>query len=474
MNITKHNCESFFLDYYEKNLSPVEVAEVLFFLEENPEMKEIFEAYEAVFLEHEKINFPDKNSLKKKYSSEELDTVLSSEITKANSEQFFVAAAEGILLETQNQKLNAFLSQHPELKKEFDLFQRCKVPAEQISFENKHLLKKETINAQNREEYFVRSVEKDLSIGEQKELIAFLQKNPEYKKEIELFGQTILAPEKISFEFKDTLKKREKKRKPVVIPLFSQRTTYYAAAAILLLAGLFFFLQPDENTATYVADKTVPSTEKAVSVKSITENKAEDEKEQSVIPVTKEKDKTNNNGQVLIRKNSSANKNSIVPESKSKEENVMSSPVPTEQKMEEPLIAKKAEEKKTEETQIENPAVAKNPEAKKDSAAATKDPVAQNEAIASVQVKAKEDEYQTVGVFVNKKLRGALGIKKTNECETSDKIDLWDLAMAAKKGVQKAIGAKKLDVNKICDDTGEKVEYVFAAGNFEISKGSAR
>ena len=125
MNITKHNCESFFLDYYEKNLSPVEVAEVLFFLEENPEMKEIFEAYEAVFLEHEKINFPDKNSLKKKYSSEELDTVLSSEITKANSEQFFVAAAEGILLETQNQKLNAFLSQHPELKKEFDLFQRC-------------------------------------------------------------------------------------------------------------------------------------------------------------------------------------------------------------------------------------------------------------------------------------------------------------------------------------------------------------
>ena len=65
MNITRHNCESFFLDYYEKNLSPVEVAEVLFFLEENPELKEVFESYEAICLEHEKVNFPDKEALKK-------------------------------------------------------------------------------------------------------------------------------------------------------------------------------------------------------------------------------------------------------------------------------------------------------------------------------------------------------------------------------------------------------------------------
>ena len=73
MNITRHNCESFFLDYYEKILSPVEVAEVLFFLEENPDLKEVFEEYEAVFLEYEKVNFPDRESLKKKYNREELD-----------------------------------------------------------------------------------------------------------------------------------------------------------------------------------------------------------------------------------------------------------------------------------------------------------------------------------------------------------------------------------------------------------------
>ncbi len=66
MKIDKHNCEAVFLDYYEKNLSPMEVAEMLFFLEENPEMKKVFENYEAIVLEHEKINFPDKESIKKK------------------------------------------------------------------------------------------------------------------------------------------------------------------------------------------------------------------------------------------------------------------------------------------------------------------------------------------------------------------------------------------------------------------------
>src|ERR1017187_4140616 len=115
MNIDRYNCEAAFLDYYEKNLSPVEVAEVLFFLEDNSDLKPLFESYKAIYLEHERIKFPSKNSLKKKFSSEEIEKILSSAITKTNCEQFFVASAEGLLSAGQKEKLNLFLFQNPEL-----------------------------------------------------------------------------------------------------------------------------------------------------------------------------------------------------------------------------------------------------------------------------------------------------------------------------------------------------------------------
>ncbi len=92
----------------------------------------------------------------------------------------------------------------------------------------------------------------------------------------------------------------------------------------------------------------------------------------------------------------------------------------------------------------------------------------------AISKKTDKDEYQTIASIVNKKIRAALGIKKSTECETSDRIGLWDLAMAAKNEVQKLTGTKTLDVKKICDGANGKVEYVFAAGNFEISKSTSR
>lgn len=254
MSITQHNCESFFLDYYEKNLSPVEVAEVLFFLEENPDLKEVFESYEAIVLEHEKVNFPNKEAIKKKYSAEEISAILSSDITRTNCEQFFIANAEGVLSSEQKENLNFFLLQYPELKKEHDLFLQCKLSPEKILFEGKESMKRELITDQNREEYFVRAIENDLNLSEQKSLNQFLAKNPEFKKELELFSKTILPVETISFEVNASLKKRE--RKPIFVSIFTQHTAYYAAAAaILLLVGLFFFFKNDGAEKQMLADK---------------------------------------------------------------------------------------------------------------------------------------------------------------------------------------------------------------------------
>ena len=65
MNINRHNYESFFLDYYEKKLSAVDVAELLIFLEKNYDLKDVFEEYENVLLDKESFSFPEKEILKK-------------------------------------------------------------------------------------------------------------------------------------------------------------------------------------------------------------------------------------------------------------------------------------------------------------------------------------------------------------------------------------------------------------------------
>lgn len=471
MNITKHNCESWFLDYYEKTLSPVEVAEVLFFLEENPEFKEVFESYRAVFLEHDKVNFPDKESLKKKYTPEELDRILASEISTLNCEQFFVARAEGLLSEVQVQELESFLVRYPERKKDFDLIQKCKLTGEKISFEHKDLLKKETVTAGNREEYFIRSVENDLSPAEQKQLAFFLQKNPEYKKELEQFKNTVLVPENISFGFKSELKKKE--RRPAFVYLFTQQRTYYAAAAaILLLAGLFFFFSNNNDGTGQMADKTnrINNTIVKQTPAPVNPGRSMNALEQGPV--------INDNEQPAVASNLPVKKKTTMSVKKSKQD-IFPQPFEPENKTEEALIAKKEETKK-EETKVEGPVLAATSADKKDSARAevsaqavkdTTVPAASAEAVASaVKIQVTADDYQTVSSFVNKKVRSLLGIKRSTECDNSEKIGLWELAMAAKNGVQKVIGAKALDVQKVCDGKGENVEYVFTAGNFEISK----
>lgn len=455
MTINKYNCEAVFLDYYEKNLSPVEVAEVLFFLEENPELKEVFENYEAICLEHEKINFPDKESLKKKYSREEIDAILSSDITRTNCEQFFIANAEGILSSSQKENLNFFLLQYPELKKEQELFLQCKLSAEQISFEGKEALKKELITKENREEYFVRSIENDLNLSEQKALNIFLSKNSEFKKEFELFAKAILPVEVISFENKFSLKKRE--RQPVFVSIFSQRTTYYAAAAaILLLVGLFFIFKNDGTDKTFVVDKTIPLNKTVVN-----------EKKENVEPIKENEQKTvpqvnnvsNNSQQVSIKK-----KSTVAPQPEVKQEEKQLQPIIFEDN--ENLVAEKEVEKPK---MMEREVIAeKKQEEKKE------DGINETQAIASAVTPKSNNDYQTLGSFARRKVKAVLGIKESTECETADKLTVWDLAMAAKGGIQNIIGTKAVDVNRVCEGSEDKSEYVFTAGNFEISRSASK
>jgi hypothetical protein len=474
MNITRHNCEAAFLDYYEKNLSPVEVAEVLFFLEENADLKEVFESYEVICLEQERISYPDKNAIKKKYSREEIEAILSSDITTTNCEQFFIADAEGILTAFQKKKLNLFLLQYPERKKEAELFLQCRLPAEKITFEGKESLKKELITQENREEYFIRSIENDLNVAEQRALSAFLSRHPEFKHELDLFSKTIVTAEVISFENKSSLKKRD--RKPVLVPLFTRRNTYYAAAAaILLLAGVFFILRNNNGPAQQVlADKNSPAKNEAATP---SDNMVAPERESNA-PVINDQPVTNQaptSNQSIKAPSEQRATNHMTPATHIKESLASNQPESPKQKINfQPILVDDndhlmADKEKETPALMEPEVITVQKEELKDNKASTPANV-----MASAPAKNREDEYQTISSFAKKKIKATLGIQNANPCEAEDELSMWDLAMVAKQGVQRMIGTKAVDVNKACDGTGDKVEYVFTAGNFEISRSTSK
>ncbi|MES2287494.1 MAG: hypothetical protein V4547_17500 [Bacteroidota bacterium] len=228
MNINKNNYEAYFLDYHEGNLTPVQVADLLFFVEQHPEIKEEFENFESFSLEDfSSIEFENKSSLKK-------------EITLDNKEEYFIRAVENELNISEIALLNNFLKQHPQFLVDLELFQKTKLSLDtSLVFEYKNGLKrsKPAMTASNFsevDELLISAIEGLLSSGEINLLNERLVEDKEIEKKFVLFQQTkFIADSSIVFEDKENLKRKSNK----VISFY-----YYisAAAAIILLFGLFF------------------------------------------------------------------------------------------------------------------------------------------------------------------------------------------------------------------------------------------
>ena len=128
--INKTNYEAYFLDYHEGALSPQQVAELLLFVEQHPELKEEFESFENISLEdYSSVSFDFKADLKK-------------EITLENKDDYFIRSIENTLNPTEQQLLNAFLKQHPQFLSDLEAFRKTKVqPDPSVVFEDKEKLK---------------------------------------------------------------------------------------------------------------------------------------------------------------------------------------------------------------------------------------------------------------------------------------------------------------------------------------------
>ncbi|MEZ5196931.1 MAG: hypothetical protein R2764_11145 [Bacteroidales bacterium] len=138
MQINRNNYEAFFLDYWEKNLPPQQVAELLVFLEENPDLKEEFEIFENVSLVPDNdIQFNQKSSLKKPA------LIPTENITEINFDEYMVAKLEGDISENDAIELTAFMELNPKLKLHYNLYRSAVlIPDPNLRFEDKRSLKK--------------------------------------------------------------------------------------------------------------------------------------------------------------------------------------------------------------------------------------------------------------------------------------------------------------------------------------------
>lgn len=119
MMITRDNYEPFFLDYLEGNLDENMIDQFLDFLEKNPDLKEELHLFENIHLPEEQVVYTGKEHLYKSVQEE-----------KSAFEIKSVAYMEGDLKDEERKSFEAYLANHPELQKEYNLFAKTRLVAD--------------------------------------------------------------------------------------------------------------------------------------------------------------------------------------------------------------------------------------------------------------------------------------------------------------------------------------------------------
>ncbi len=235
MKINRDNFEAYFLDYHEGQLSPEMVEEVLWFVEHNPDAKEIFNEFEAVSLIGDPtIVFEKKSSLKKN------EIYAASPVNELNYEEFLISETEGLLNIEQGESLNKFIGLNPQFAIDRKLFSLTHLAVEnEIVFADKESLKKSAIpvgaiTADTYDNLMARELEGDLTESEKTQFDEFMLYNPHLEQDHKLYQHTILQAEiELVYSDKSSLKRS-------AIP--NRRIVYYAlsvAASLALLVSVY-------------------------------------------------------------------------------------------------------------------------------------------------------------------------------------------------------------------------------------------
>lgn len=442
MDINLNNYEAFFLDYHEGKLAPPQVAELMSFLEEHPELKEMFFEFENISLTEledivHDIEFERKDDLKKE--------VL---ITKDEMDDLLAGAVEGVLDNEQQKILEKLLTENPNIRFHLDLYRKTIITADLSEvFEGKELLKRSVlISNDNYPEYLSAAMDNELNALEQLELERFLLANPALQHEAELFRKTRLTPDlSVVYENKEELKRR--KRGGLMwwhIPA--------AAAGVALVVGMFYMLnKPAETGTVLVNNQKSGSSENVVKeIKSPVEEIKEEAGQTSAsiaatgIP----------SPQVPLKVREE--NNHVAPLQENKEKTV----VPMEDDLRD----------------LQAPVIANN-------ADLPQDPVEEESYIASnnqvnerIDPEDYPDLHKPVATGYNTLRDVAIGRLKTSlmkeEAEVNTaatKISKWDVVSLALRSFRKITG-KSTEMRKEYDEQGEVIAYNINVGGWQFSR----
>ncbi|MFW5700015.1 MAG: hypothetical protein ACOCXS_03825 [Bacteroidota bacterium] len=137
LRINLNNYEAWFLDYVEGRLAPEDQEELQAFLAVYPNKRQELELFEGISLSAgEDITFSQKNMLKKDINEGE-------SINEKNFDEYCLGYLEGELSLPKMMEYQEYLAEHPEKKREEDLFRMTFLkPDYAVTLPGKHLLKK--------------------------------------------------------------------------------------------------------------------------------------------------------------------------------------------------------------------------------------------------------------------------------------------------------------------------------------------
>lgn len=141
MKITRTNYEEFAISYLDGTLDPVDTAELLLFLEQNPDLNDEFQELNKISLKPDTdIQYNYKELL---MQPADVDAI---NLSTDNYNFYFIAACEGDLSEKGMIAVKQFVGMHPELELALETFNSVKLIADlEISFPDAAKLRKPAI-----------------------------------------------------------------------------------------------------------------------------------------------------------------------------------------------------------------------------------------------------------------------------------------------------------------------------------------
>ena len=168
-------------------------------------------------------------------------------IDRNNYEIFFIDYIDGNLNREEKEEVLRFLSENPDLKNEFETFEKLHGNSDENSYAFKNDLKKQVgdlgpVDDDTIDEYCIAFMEDDLNEGEKQMLIEAIDKNDTYQRTFRLYQLTKLEPDySVIYKYKGQLKHVSLNRKTVL------RYVGVASAAAVILLGIFRINPSDDD-----------------------------------------------------------------------------------------------------------------------------------------------------------------------------------------------------------------------------------